>query len=236
MAKILVVEDNRVVNMTISKTLIGNGYLVDSAYTAEDALVEFAKKKYDLIILDLNLPKMNGYAFLQVIRKKSQVPVIINTAHASVKSRVKLINVGASDFIEKSFEPGEILESVKIILEDAEKSRQNKRIIEYKDLSIDFTAREVKKAGKVLEFTSKEFDIIKVLFDNPTRAFSREQLYLVVWGETYAEFVDNTINVHVKRVRNKIEDNPKKPEVIETVYAFGYKLGKNVVEMLQNKN
>lgn len=234
MERILIVEDNKVVNKALSVFLESNGYEVGSCYNAEDALVEINKNKYSLIILDLNLPKMNGYQFIQIIRKKTDVPVIINTAHANVKSRVKLINVGANDFIEKSFEKDEILESVKIILEDQRKSNERNRVVTYKDVEINFNKRLVKKADQEVELTSKEFDILKMIFDNPQRAFSRKQLYLVVWGEEYDEFVDNTINVHVKRLRNKIEDNPKKPEIIETVYAFGYRLGKKVVEHLQN--
>lgn len=235
MERILLVEDNKVVSKTIESRLIANGYLVDSVFTAEEALLEYNRRKYDAIVLDLNLPKMNGYAFIQILRKKSDIPVIINTAYASVKSRVKLINVGASDFIEKSMHPDEIVESLKIILEDRRKQKDQNITFEYNDLIIDFSKRTVSKDGLELEFTSKEFDIIKTLFDNPTRAFSRKQLYLVVWGEEYTEAVDNTINVHVKRIRNKIEVKPKKPDIIETVYAFGYRLGKPIVEELQNR-
>lgn len=233
MDRILLVEDNKIVSKTIEKKLILNGFKVDCVFSAEEALLEVSKKQYEAIVLDLNLPKMNGYAFLQIIRKKSDVPVIINTAYASVKSRVKLINVGASDFIEKSMHPDEIVESIKIILEDRKKMKDTNKVFKYKDLEVDFSTRTVSRNGEVLELTTKEFDIIKTIYDNPTRAFSRKQLYLVVWGEEYSEQVDNTINVHVKRLRNKIEDNPKKPEIIETVYAFGYRLGKPIVELLQ---
>ncbi|QMS85335.1 response regulator transcription factor [Candidatus Xianfuyuplasma coldseepsis] len=226
MEKILVVEDNKVVNVTISRMLEAEGYLVTSCYNAEDALQEVSRKKYDLIILDLHLPQMHGYAFLQVLRKKSDIPVIINTSHSSVKARVKLINAGASDFIEKTYTQEEILESIRIILDDRKKKQKQNKVVTYKNIEIDFTHRTIKKDGKLVETTSKEFDILKVLYDDPDRAFSRKQLYLVVWGEEYSESVDNTINVHVKRLRNKIEENPKKPEIIETVYAFGYRLGK----------
>ncbi len=235
MERILLVEDNKVVSKTIESRLRVNGYKVDSVFTAEDALLEYNRRKYDAIVLDLNLPKMNGYAFIQILRKKSDIPVIINTAYASVKSRVKLINVGASDFIEKSMHPDEIVESLKIILEDRSKQKDQNKTFEYNGLLIDFSKRTVSKDSELLEFTSKEFDIIKTLFDNPTRAFSRKQLYLVVWGEESTEAVDNTINVHVKRIRNKIESNPKKPEIIETVYAFGYRLGKLIVDELQRR-
>lgn len=235
MDKILLVEDNKLVSRTIEKTLIANGFKVDCVFTAEDALLQVNRTTYDGIILDLNLPKMNGYAFLQILRKKSDIPVIINTAHASVKSRVKLINVGASDFIEKSMHPDEIVESLKIILEDRSKNKDKNKTFEYKDIEIDFSTRTVRRNDIPLELTSKEFDIIKTIFDNPNRAFSRQQLYLVVWGEEYSEHVDNTINVHVKRLRNKIEQNPKKPEIIETVYAYGYRLGKPIVDLLQER-
>lgn len=235
MNRILLVEDNKVVSKTIERKLVFNEFKVDCVFNAEDALIQVSKNQYTAIVLDLNLPKMNGYAFLQILRKKSDVPVIINTAHASVKSRVKLINVGASDFIEKSMDPDEIVQSIKIILEDRDISNKKNKVFVFKEVEIDFTTRTVKKNEIPLELTTKEFDIIKTLVDNPNRAFSREQLYLVVWGEEYTEAVDNTINVHMKRIRNKIEDNIKKPEIIETVYAFGYRLGKPVVDMLQQR-
>ncbi len=235
MKRILLVEDNKVVCKTIERHLVNNGYKVDCVFNAEDGLLEVNKHQYTAIVLDLNLPKMSGYAFIQILRKKSDIPVIINTAHASVKSRVKLINVGASDFIEKSMHPDEIIESIKIILEDRDEMKNKNKTFKYKDIVIDFSTRTVKKNGKVLELTSKEIDILKTLLDNPNRAFSREQLYLVVWGEHYSESVDNTINVHIKRLRNKIEETPKKPEIIETVYAYGYRLGKSVVDMLQRR-
>ncbi len=234
MDKILVVEDNKIVNTTISRMLEANGYEVVSVYSAEDAMLQVSSKRFDLIILDLHLPQMHGYAFLQVLRKKSDVPVIINTAHSSVKARVKLITAGASDFIEKTYTQDEILESIKIILEDRKKKQSVTKVVTYKNVEIDFTNRTVKKDGVVLDLTSKEFDILKTLFDNPNRAFSRKQLYLVVWGEEYDETVDNTINVHVKRLRNKIEEDPKKPEIVETVYAFGYRLGAELIAIAES--
>lgn len=234
MAHILVVEDNKIVNITISNLLEKAGYTVKGVFTAEDALTELNRVMYDLIVLDVNLPKMSGYQFLQVIRKKSDIPVVINTSYSSVKARVKLINVGASDFIQKSFSKEQILESIELILQDRKAKEKATQSITYKDIEIDFTNRVVKRVNKVIEMTSKEFDILKTLFDNPKNAFSRKQLYLIVWGEEYNESADNTINVHVKRLRNKIEENPKKPDFIETVYAFGYRLGTPLVEYLED--
>ena len=232
MERILVVEDNAIANKIISRILSGNGYKVDSVFSAEDALFEFNKSRYDLVILDLELPKMSGYTFLQVIRKKSDVPVVVNTSHANVKSRIKLINVGASDFMEKSFDQEQVLESVRFILNDQKSKNKESKIFNYKNLTIDFTSRAVSRNNEFVELTIKEFDILRLLFENPHRAFSRKQLYLIVWGEEYSEFVDNTINVHVKRLRNKIEEKANKPEIIETVYAFGYRLGKAVIDLL----
>jgi len=235
MDRILLVEDNKVVSKTIERHLTNNGFKVHCVFNGEDGLLEINKHDFAAIELDLNLPKMSGYAFIQILRKKSDIPIIINTAHASVKSRVKLINVGASDFIEKSMHPDEIIESIKIILEDRNQMKNKNKVFMFKDVVIDFSTRTVKKNGEVLELTSKEIDIIKTLLDNPNRAFSRKQLYLVVWGEEYSEIVDNTINVHIKRLRNKIEEIPNKPVIIETVYAYGYRLGKSVVDMLQKR-
>ena len=147
MDRILLVEDNKVVCRTIERKLMSYDFEVDCVYNAEDALVQFNKHQYSAIVLDLNLPKMNGYAFLQIIRKKSDVPVIINTSHASVMSRVKLINVGASDFIEKSMDPDEIVQSIQIILEDRNKMKDQHKVFEYKDIKIDFaeSLREMRK-------------------------------------------------------------------------------------------
>lgn len=234
MDRILLVEDNTVVSKTIEHHLIVHGYKVDCVFNAEDGLLEVNKHEYAAIVLDLNLPKLSGYSFIQILRKKSDVPIVINTAHASVESRVKLINAGASDFIEKSMHPNEIVESIKIILEERSKMVKKNKSFEFNDIVIDFKARTVKKNDQVIDLTLKEIDILKTLLDNPTRAFSKKQLYLVVWGEEYSELVDNTINVHIKRLRNKIEETPKNPEIIETVYAYGYRLGKTVVSMLQN--
>lgn len=233
--RILLVEDNKVVSKTIGSHLTKHGFIVDCVFSAEEGLIEVNKQDYSAIVLDLNLPKMSGYAFIQILRKKSDVPVIINTAHATVKSRVKLINVGASDFIEKSMHPDEIVESIQMILEDRSNMKNHNKTFEYNDLLVDFSARTVHRNGVVLELTTKEIDILKTLLDNPSRAFSKEQLYLVVWGEEYSETFDNTINVHIKRLRNKIEESPKNPQIIETVYAYGYRLGKSVVEMLQDR-
>ena len=162
MEGILIVEDNKIANITISRLLEGSGYQVFSVYNAEDALTEVSKRKYDLIILDIHLPKMSGYTFLQILRKKSDVPVIINTANSTVKARVKLINVGASDFIEKSYTKEEILESIRIILDDRKKKHKSKSTFIYKEVEIDFSSRSVKRDGVLIELTSKEFDIIKV--------------------------------------------------------------------------
>lgn len=233
MNRILLVEDNKIVSKTIEHHLINSGFTVDCVFTAEEGLIKINKHEYSAIVLDLNLPKMSGYAFIQIVRKKSDIPIVINTAHASVKSRVKLINVGASDFIEKSMHPHEIVESLKIILEDRNKRKDKQKIFEFNKIEIDFKARTVRKNDTVLDLTLKEIDILKMLIENPNRAFSKKQLYLVVWGEEYTELADNTINVHIKRLRNKIEETPKKPEIIETVYAFGYRLGQSVVDMLQ---
>ena len=145
---------------------------------------------------------------------------------------MKLIKAGASEFIDKSSTTEEILESIRIITEDCERRNNNAQIIAFKQLVFDFQHRIVSKDGVPIDLTSKEFEILKILFEHPKEPFSRKQLYMLIWGEEYDESADNTINVHVKRLRDKIEDNPKKPEIIETVYAFGYRLGKPLMKLV----
>lgn len=232
MSKILVVEDNKIVNKAISHQLKAENYEVVSVYNAEDALKEVQKQEFDLIILDLQLPKMNGYKFLQLIRQKTDVPVIVNTVHASVKARVNLIDAGANDFMKKDGSTEDLLESVQILLKSRSKAKEG-RVIELFDLSIDFRNHQVSSNNKQIELTNIEFDILRILLENPHKAFSREELFTMAWGEEYDEFSDNTINVHIRRLRTKLGEDLKNPKIIETVWKFGYRLGEPAVKKLE---
>ncbi len=233
MSKILVVEDNKIVNKAITAQLKSNAFEVESVYTAEDALKVVQKTEFDLIILDLQLPQMSGYKFLQLIRQKTDVPVIVNTLHASVKARVNLIDAGANDFMKKSGDQEDLLESVNLLLNVHKKQKESdSEFLELYDLKIDFRNHKVSKNGTQLDLTNIEFDILRILIENPHKAFSREEIFAIAWGEEYDEFSNNTINVHIRRLRTKIEADVKNPQVIETVWKYGYRLGSNAVEML----
>lgn len=238
MAHILVVEDNVITNKGLSSILRTQNYDVSSVFSAEDALEIFEPDKFDLLIIDLYLPKMSGYTLLQAIRKRSDVAVIINTSYASVKSRVKLINIGANDFIDKSHGRQEILDSVELLLNDETLMAKKKEQMHYtfESLDIDFSTNRVLKENQLVDLTSKELSILKLLFDNPTEIFSRKQLCDLIWGEKYDVSFNNTINVHMKRLRNKIEENPNKPKIIETVWKQGHRLGIEVLNAINNQN
>lgn len=238
MPHILIVEDNVITNKGLSSILRTQNYDVSSVYSAEDALAVFEPDKYDLLIIDLYLPKMSGYTLLQAIRKKSDVPVVINTSYASVKSRVKLINIGANDFIDKSHGRQEIFDSIELLLNDESLRPKKKERMQFKfeNLDIDFSTNRVLKHGQLVDLTSKELSILKLLFDNPTEIFSRKQLCDLIWGEKYDVSFNNTINVHMKRLRNKIEENPNKPKIIETVWKQGHRLGIEVSKILNDQN
>lgn len=238
MPHILVVEDNIVTNKAISSILRTQGYDVSSVFSAEDALEVFKPDKYDLLIIDLYLPKMSGYTLLQAVRKRSVVPVIINTSYASVKSRVKLINIGANDFIDKSHGRQEILDSIHLLLNDESLQKKPQSQMQYtiNHLEIDFASNRVIKEGQLVDLTMKELSILKLLFDNPNEIFSRKQMCELIWGEKYDVSFNNTINVHMKRLRNKIEEDPNKPKIIETVWKQGHRLGIEIAEMIQESN
>ena len=238
MPHILVVEDNIVTNKAISSILRNQGYEVSSVFSAEDALEVFKPDKYDLLIIDLYLPKMSGYTFLQAVRKRSIVPVIINTSYASVKSRVKLINIGANDFIDKSHGRQEILDSIHLLLNDEslQKKPQSKMQYTIDHLEIDFASNRVLKEGQLVELTMKELSILKLLFDNPNEIFSRKQMCELIWGEKYDASFNNTINVHMKRLRNKIEENPNQPKIIETVWKQGHRLGIEIADKIKSED
>jgi len=236
MAHILVVEDNVVTNKAISSILRSQGYEVSSVFNAEDALEIFKPDTYDLLIIDIYLPKMSGYTLLQAIRKRSNVPVIINTSYASVKSRVKLINIGANDFIDKSHGRQEILDSIHLLMTDETLKQKQETPMQYtlEHLDIDFASNRVLKDGELVDLTMKELSILKLLFDNPSEIFSRKQMCELIWGEKYDVSFNNTINVHMKRLRNKIEKDPNKPKIIETVWKQGHRLGIEIAESIKD--
>jgi DNA-binding response OmpR family regulator len=230
--KILIVEDDREINQLITKYLGKEGYSTYSIFNGKDAAEYIVNQDCQLIILDLMLPKMDGKEVLREIRKKSTVPVIILSAKDKEMDKILGLELGADDYITKPFTIGELIARVKAQLRRSTKwstdtalsDLSDWEIIRHGDLELNTRTYEVAADGQSKSLTAKEFAILKLFMDNPTRVFTKTQIFENVWHEdSLAD--DNTVMVHINRLRAKIEADPTNPVYIRTVWGFGYKLG-----------
>ena len=224
--KILIVEDNVLISRSIETKLKEEMFEVKAVFNGEDAITQFNQVKYDAVLLDLMLPIKNGEEVLKYIRSKGDVPVIIiSTKDTDVEKAVNL-GLGADDYLSKPFSMLELVARVKAVLRRSVKSQEKEIKPKYTvgHLEINFSNFEVKKLGELVELTLKEFEILKLLITHPNQTFSKQQMYRNVWGEEYY-YNDNVINVHIRRLREKIEEDPSNPRIIVTMWGFGYKLG-----------
>ncbi len=218
---ILIVEDEGKIAEIVRAYLEKEGFRVKVADTAEQALGLF-KEMFDLIILDLMLPDMQGEELCKVIREGSDVPVIMLTAKSGEEERIRGLGIGADDYVVKPFSPRELVARVKAQLRRS--GRVKKKLLSYNggELKIDLINREVFREGGLIVLTPTEFKILMSLADQPGRVFSREQLVTIAQGYDF-EGYDRTIDAHVKNLRHKIEKDSRSPEFIRTVYGIGYK-------------
>ena len=225
MAKILVVDDERVLVKGIKFNLESEGYQVEVGYDGEEA-VELARNgSFDLIILDLMMPKIDGLQACMRIREFSNVPVIMLTARSEDTDKIIGFECGADDYITKPFNILEVKARVRALLRRAGVAAQrdkNTRLT-MGHIVIDSDERSAWKEGKSVDLTAKEFDLIELLMRNPGRVYSRENLLNVVWGYEYAGDY-RTVDVHVRRLREKLELDPTNPEYILTKWGVGYYL------------
>jgi DNA-binding response OmpR family regulator len=203
--------------------LVQAGFQVIEAPNGEKALQTIRYKKVDFVILDLMLPDMSGEQICQKIRELSAIPILMLTAKVSESDRIYGLSIGADDYVVKPFSPKEVVARVKAIFRRAGADLLAAKVSFYNgDLVIDNEKQEVQKKGQVVHLTPGEFRLLVVLARHPERPFSREALILKVFGYEY-EGDDRTIDQHIKNLRQKIEDNPKEPAYIVTVYGFGYR-------------
>ncbi|MCR3906427.1 MAG: response regulator transcription factor [Tenericutes bacterium] len=224
--KILLVEDNVLISRSIETKLKEENFDVKAVFNGEDAINNFNTVKYDAVLLDLMLPIKSGEEVLRFIRSKGDVPVIIiSTKDTDVEKAINL-GLGADDYLSKPFSMLELVARVKAVLRRSNKTKDTEIKEKYmiSNLEINFNNYEVKKNGKLVDLTLKEYEILKLLVTHPEQTFSKQQMYRSVWGEEYY-YNDNVINVHVRRLREKIEDDPSNPKIIITMWGFGYKLG-----------
>jgi two-component system response regulator MtrA len=220
--RILVVDDDTALAEMIGIVLQGEGYTPQYCTDGDAAIRAVAREEPDLVLLDLMLPGKDGVAVCRELRQSSMVPVIMVTAKSDTKDVVEGLGAGADDYIMKPFKPLELVARVKAQLRRAPKAQGHKLIIG--DVAIDMAGHQVTKAGRPVPLTPLEFDLLAALAEKPNQVFSRAALLAQVWG--YHEAGDQRlVNVHVQRLRSKIETDPDRPTVVVTVRGVGYRAG-----------
>lgn len=227
--KILIVDDEKLLVKGIKFNFEQDGYTVETAYDGEEALRLAKDKSIDIIILDLMLPKIDGLSVCQKIRDFSRVPIIMLTAKADDIDKILGLEYGADDYLTKPFNILELKARVKAILRRSQQAKTaEKKRTESDDGNpeIDDNLRKIKIDGRWIELTSKEFDLMDLFINNPGKVYSRENLLDIVWGYDYPGDI-RTVDVHVRRLREKIEPNPATPAYILTKWGVGYYFKKN---------
>ena len=229
--KVLVVDDEKMIVKGIRFSLLQDGYEVDTAYDGDEALQKANENQYDIILLDVMLPKHSGLEVLQQIREFSSVPVIMLTAKGEGMDKILGLDYGADDYITKPFNILEVKARIKAIIRRVSGSRRDRdeeeeRILENGDLRMDFDNRRVTVAGKEINLTSKEFELLELLATHPGKVYSRSMLLQTVWGKDYPGDV-RTVDVHIRRLREKVEPNASEPVYVQTKWGVGYYFRQN---------
>jgi DNA-binding response OmpR family regulator len=221
--KILVVDDEKKIVDIVKAYLEKEGYQVMVAYDGNSALELAKSQSPDLIILDLMLPEISGWDVCRSLRKKSDVPIIMLTAREEVSDKIVGLELGADDYVTKPFSASELVSRVRAVLRRTEGRKESKALINVADLTINTEKRQVFRGEAAIELTAMEFDLLKVMAENPGRVFSRMQLLDSAQGIAY-EGYERTIDSHIKNLRKKIEPDPSTPRYITTIYGVGYKM------------
>ncbi len=222
-SKVLVVDDEKLIVKGIRLSLEQDGMEVDTAFDGEEALAMINEKEYDMVLLDLMLPKMDGLEVCQNIRGFSDVPIIIITAKSEDMDKIMGLEYGADDYITKPFNILEVKARIKAILRRNAKNNPDEylRILEKGDIKMELDGRRLFVSGEEISLTAKEFDLLELMVGNPNKVFSREELLNTVWGYEYPGDV-RTVDVHIRRLREKIEPNPGEPRYVHTKWGVGY--------------
>lgn len=220
--KVLVVDDEKFIVKGIKFSLEQDGMDVDAAYDGEEAYNMIQEKDYDIVILDVMLPKMDGVMVCQMVREFSSVPILMLTAKGEDMDKILGLEYGADDYMTKPFNILELKARIKAILRRyRHHAEKETNIQEFRDLKVDYDSRRVFISGVEANLTAKEFDLLELLSKNVGKVYSREKLLDVVWGYDYPGDV-RTVDVHVRRLREKIEPNPGDPLYIQTKWGVGY--------------
>ena len=222
--KVLVVDDEKLIVKGIRFSLEQDGMEVTCAYDGEEALQLARAREFDIILLDIMLPKMTGTEVCQQIREFSNVPIVMLTAKSDDMDKIMGLEYGADDYITKPFNILEVKARIKAIMRRTshrEQPRPAVEVIVSGEMEMDCDSRRVQIAGKEVNLTAKEFDVLELLIRNPNKVYGREQLLNLVWGADYPGDV-RTVDVHIRRLREKIEKNPSEPRYVHTKWGVGY--------------
>jgi len=217
----MVVDDEQTLVKALSFALEKEGFMVSPAYNGEEALQKWKENRFDLVILDLMMPGLDGYEVCRRLRQESNIPIIMLTARAEDIDKIQGLELGADDYVTKPFNPRELIARIKSVLRRSQKGIGS--AIEVKDLKIDLVRHRVTLKGDQVELTSKEFALLSLMARNAGHVFSREQLLQQVWGYDFLGD-PRTVDVHIRHLREKIEPDPSRPTYIITVWGAGYKL------------
>ncbi len=222
--KVLVVDDEKLIVKGIRFSLLQDGMEVDCAYDGEEAFNMAKANSYDMILLDVMLPKMDGFEVCQAIREFSDVPIVVLTAKGDDMDKILGLEYGADDYITKPFNILEVKARIKAIMRRTSPERApqvQSSVIEKGDIKLDCDSRRLFINDNEINLTAREFELLEILIKNENKVYSRESLLKIVWGEDYPGDV-RTVDVHVRRLREKIEANPSEPKYVHTKWGVGY--------------
>lgn len=226
--KVLLVEDDTEISEMLKNFLMTENFEVVTAYDGESACEKFFADTYSIVLLDLMIPKISGMEVMKTIRASSTVPIIILSAKDTDSDKTLGLGLGADDYVAKPFSVTEVLARIKANIRRTTQYTApvvvENDIITKGELELNTSDYSVMKNGEKIELTVKEFEILKLLMKNPKKVYTKEQMYSQIWNDAYLGD-ENAVNVHISRLRNKIEDNPRDPKYVVTVWGIGYKLG-----------
>ncbi|MBC2396211.1 response regulator transcription factor [Clostridium tetanomorphum] len=225
--KILVVEDDNDINNMLTNLVRRNGYEAIQAYSGTEAALHLKSTEFNLVLLDIMIPGMDGKELLTRIRKTMDMPVIVISARIDKTDKIEMLNMGADDYITKPFDIDELSARINSNLrrysKDNSMASESRNSLSFKDITLNKETKEVLVNGNGVNLTAREFIILELFLSNPKKVFSKANLFESVWGEEYMGD-DNTVNVHMSNLRGKLQKCNKEEEYIETIWGMGYKL------------
>ncbi|WP_173473063.1 response regulator transcription factor [Eubacterium ruminantium] len=224
MTDILIIEDNEELGKLVYDFLKREGYTVEWRQNAEEGLTFMKNEICKLLLLDVMLPGIDGYAALQEIRRTGKLPVLMMSARTDDQSKILGLQVGADDYIEKPFSIQVLGLKIKALMRRSYDMTEGRQLLTYGNITVDLATRTVYKDDNKIDITGKEYDLLEYMMHNPNRIIRKEKLFDEVWGKDCFSEV-GSLNVHIRWLREKLEDDPKNPKLIQTIWRVGYKFG-----------